>query len=151
MDPPKHSQHLLDRLHEAFKIYDQNNDDMISASKELPLVIRAYGLNPSQSELSNYIKQIEKDPRGNISFQDFSDFMLDKMSNFDLPEDIVDAFRTFDMEEKGFISVNELRFILMNLGEKFSEQEMDEFILATQVNANGDVDYREFVRSMKNE
>lgn len=143
--PP--TQELLDRLREAFKTFDQNNDDMISATKELALVMRAYGLNPSQSELSNYIKHIEKDPRGNISFQDFSDFMHDKMRNFDLPEDIVDAFRTFDMEEKGYISINELRYVLMNLGETLNEQEMEELIISAQADVNGDVDYRAFVRS----
>jgi calmodulin len=124
---------------------------MISASKELTFVMRAYGLNPSQSEISKYIKHIEKDPRGNISFKDFSHFMLDKMDKFDPPEDIIDAFRTFDMEEKVLISVSELRFILMNLGEKLSEQEMDELTTAARVNADGNIDYREFVKSMSTE
>lgn len=135
-----------ERLRAAFLMYDVNSDGL--STKEFALAMRGYGLNPSQSEISNYVKGIPRDPRGNISFEDFSNFMLDKMSAFDSPEDIVDAFRTFDMEQKGFISVDELRHVLMNLGEKFSEQEMNEFLKTARANAGGDVDYREFVNRM---
>lgn len=135
-------------LREIFMIYDSNADGFLS-SNEFIIAIQAFGLNPSQSEISKYKKQIGRDENGNITFKDFSNFMHDKMSLFESPEDIIDAFRTFDMEGNGLISVEELRHVLMNLGEKLNEQEIDELIKATKVKAQ-DIDYREFVnRTMK--
>ncbi len=141
-------QELKDKLREVFMIFDGNADFMVT-EKEFVYAIRAYGLNLSNLEFSRYLKNIEKDPRGNISFEDFSNFMLDKMDQFDSTEDIIDAFATFDMEGKGFINVEELRYILMNFGEKLSEKEMTELTKAAQPDAEGNVDYREFVRRIE--
>jgi Ca2+-binding EF-hand superfamily protein len=143
----KMSDSQKERLNEVFRIFDTNDDGLIS-TREMALAIRAFGHNPTQTQMSAYTKEVNKDQRGGISFKDFSELMANKMNTLDSPEDIVDAFRVFDMEEKGLLSVNELRHVLMNLGEKLSEQEMSEMIKAAKVDSNGNIDYREFVKRM---
>lgn len=140
----------MDRLHEVFRTIDVNNNGVIS-THELSYAIRLFGLNPSEKEISNYQKEINKDSRGGISLKDFIDFMTDKIDKFDSPEDIVDAFRVFDMDENGFISTNELRHVLTNLGEKLNKQEMDDLIKVAHSDAKGEIDYRELVKRMSKE
>lgn len=137
----------MERLSEVFRIFDLNDDGTITA-KEMVLAIRAFGLNPTQAQIAAFVNEVNKDQRGGISFKDFSELMADKMNKIDAPEDIVDAFRVFDIEQKGLLTVNELRHVLMNLGEKLSEQEMSEMIKFAKADVNGNIDYREFVKRM---
>jgi calmodulin len=41
----------------------------------------------------------------------------------------------------GFIGVGQLRYILTNLGEKMSDEEVDELLKAVDTGANGEVNY----------
>jgi calmodulin len=47
----------------------------------------------------------------------------------------------------GFIGVGQLRYILTNLGEKMSDDEVDELLKAVDVQG-GDVNYEELVRTI---
>ena len=42
--------------------------------------------------------------------------------------ELIDAFKVFDNDGDGFISATELRFIMTNLGDKFTDDEIDRFI-----------------------
>ena len=41
----------------------------------------------------------------------------------------------------GFIGVGQLRYILTNLGEKMSDDEVDELLKAVETSPNGEVNY----------
>lgn len=134
-------------LKEAFDTTDLNEDGMIT-TRELGTALRFLGLNPSSVEVTKCIDEVNKDLRGRITFEDFTVLMADKMRNIDKEEDIIDAFRTFDMEETGFISVNELRYVLTTLGETLKEQEINDLIKFTPVDDKGNIEYREFVKRL---
>src|SRR6201992_2640238 len=46
------------------------------------------------------------------------------------PEEYCRGFQVFDKDMTGFIGVGQLRYILTNLGEKFSDDEVDELLKA---------------------
>lgn len=54
----------------------------------------------------------------------------------------------FDPEHTGTIGVGQLRYILTNLGEKLSDQEVDELLAGAKVGSDGNIDYRAFVREV---
>merc|ERR1711983_587240 len=56
-----------------------------------------------------------------------------------------DAFRIFDKDDDGFISVEELRSIMKNLGDKMTDEELDEMLDAADTKHDGLVNYSEFV------
>lgn len=64
-------------------------------------------------------------------------------------QEVIDAFKGFDKGNTGFISAAELRNILTNLGEKISEDEVDEMINEADVDRNGQIDYVKFVNKME--
>ncbi|KAI0217448.1 hypothetical protein LSAT2_030743 [Lamellibrachia satsuma] len=55
------------------------------------------------------------------------------------------AFRMFDKDGDGFIDPMELRHLLTNLGEKLTEEEVDDMIREVDIDGDGKVDYNEFV------
>ena len=57
-------------------------------------------------------------------------------------------FRVFDKDGNGYISAAELRHVMTNLGEKLTDEEVDEMIREADIDGDGQVNYEEFVAMM---
>lgn len=49
------------------------------------------------------------------------------------PEEFIRGFQVFDKEGNGFIGAGELRYVLTQLGEKMSDEEVDELLKGAQI------------------
>lgn len=56
------------------------------------------------------------------------------------PEEYCRGFQVFDKELTGFIGVGQFRYILTNLGEKMSDEEVDELLKAVDT-SSGELNY----------
>ena len=65
-----------------------------------------------------------------------------KMKECDSEEEIREAFRVFDKDGNGFISAAELRHVMTNLGEKLTDEEVDEMIREADIDGDGQVNYQ---------
>ncbi|KAL2535955.1 Calmodulin [Forsythia ovata] len=66
------------------------------------------------------------------------------MKDTDSEEELKEAFRVFDKDQNGFISAAELRHVMTNLGEKLTDDEVDEMIREADVDGDGQINYEEF-------
>ncbi|KYO38833.1 calmodulin-alpha [Alligator mississippiensis] len=132
---------------EAFSLFDKDGDGSIT-TKELGTVMRSLGQNPTEAELQNMISEVDTDGSGTIDFPEFLSLMAKKIRGADSEEDIREAFRVFDKDGNGYISAAELRHVMTNLGEKLSDEEVEEMIREADCNSDGQVNYEEFVRMM---
>jgi len=57
-------------------------------------------------------------------------------------EEICDAFKVFDKEDNGFISAAELRHTLTSLGEKLTDEEVDELLNQSDLEGDGQIKYK---------
>lgn len=48
----------------------------------------------------------------------------------------------------GFISAQELRHVMTNLGERLTDEEVDEMLREADVDGDGKINYEEFVKLM---
>ena len=94
------------------------------------------------------IWQIDADGSGTIDFPEFLTMMARKMKDTDSEEEILEAFKVFDKDGNGFISAAELRHIMTNLGEKLTDEEVDEMIREADIDGDGQINYEEFVKMM---
>ena len=60
-------------------------------------------------------------------------------------DEIRDAFRVFDRDGNGFISVIDLTDVLLKIGEKLSQEEVEELMSEADIDGDGNVNYEEFV------
>lgn len=74
---------------------------------------------------------------GIIDFFEFLIMMVRKMKDIDSEEEIREVFRVFDKDGNGFISVVELRYVMINLGEKLIDEEVDEMIREVDIDGDG--------------
>lgn len=63
---------------EAFSLFDKDGDGSISA-RELGIVLRSLGQNPTEKELSELINDIDEDSSGTIDFAEFLNLMAEKL------------------------------------------------------------------------
>ncbi|KAJ2743712.1 hypothetical protein GGI20_003534 [Coemansia sp. BCRC 34301] len=133
---------------EAFSLFDKDGDGNIT-SVELGSVMRSVGQNPTEAELQDMINEVDKDGNGTIDFGEFLSLMARQTSDNNEEEELKEAFCVFDKDGNGFISAAELRHALTNLGEKLTQEEVDEMIQEADVNGDGQIDYDEFVKMMR--
>ncbi|KAL2218224.1 calmodulin-like protein [Thermoascus aurantiacus ATCC 26904] len=132
---------------EAFSLFDKDGDGQIT-TKELGTVMRSLGQNPSESELQDMINEVDADNNGTIDFPEFLTMMARKMKDTDSEEEIREAFKVFDRDNNGFISAAELRHVMTSIGEKLTDEEVDEMIREADQDGDGRIDYNEFVQLM---
>ena len=112
---------------EAFQLFDKDNDDKITA-EELGIVMRALGANPTKQRIGEIVKEFDKENTGKFDQETFLQIMAAYGQEVDSTEDIKKAFEIFDKEKNGYISASELKHVLTTLGEKLSEQEVDDLL-----------------------
>ena len=64
-----------------------------------------------------------------------------KMKNSDTEDELRDAFKVFDKDGSGDISAAELRHVMTNLGEKLSDEEVDDMIREADIDGDGMINY----------
>lgn len=142
---PNFTQKELDKLKEAFMIYDKNNQGVLTM-KLLGTLLRYLGHSPTETEIQEIIVKMNKKT---ISFPEFVDLMLNKKEIVDIESGVLKAFSVFDLNQNGLISADELRQALTTLGDKLTEIEAKVLIQKAKVNQDGLIDYTIFIDSMK--
>ena len=134
-------------LREAFEIFDRDKDGYITA-KELIQVMKSLNQDPSEQEINEMIKQVDLDNNGRIDFNEFAELMTKRSKETDIEEEVINAFRVLDKQGQGTISTVELRHLMVTLGDKLTEEEVEEMLREADFDGNGIINYEEFVRMM---
>ncbi|XP_060135874.1 calcium-binding protein 2 [Zootoca vivipara] len=139
----------IEELKEAFREFDKDHDGYISY-KDLGECMRTMGYMPTEMELIELSQQITG---GKVDFDDFVELMGPKMlaETADMigVKELRDAFREFDANGDGQISIAELREAMRKLlGQQLNYREVDEILKDVDLNGDGLVDFEEFVRMM---
>lgn len=71
---------------------------------------------------------------------EFLTMMARKMKDTDSEEEIREAFKVFDRDNNGFISAAELRHVMTSIGEKLTDDEVDEMIREADQDGDGRID-----------
>merc|ERR1712228_730203 len=106
------------------------------------------GQNPTEAELQDMINEVDADGTGVIDFPEFLSLMARKMKDTDTEEELIESFKVFDRDGTGFIFGAEIRHVMVNLGEKLTDEEVDEMIREADVHGDGKINYEEFIKMM---
>lgn len=146
---PGLSSEEIDELHEAFKLFDADGTGEIDP-QELKRAMQSLGYDVKNQMVYQVLESIDKDDAGGktIDFNDFLDLMTARMSSKDSREDILKVFRLFDDDNKGKISLDNLRRVARELGEDMNEEELKEMITRADLDGDGLISEDEFYNIM---
>lgn len=117
-------------------------------TQEMGTVMRSLGQNPSLAELADIVDDVDPNETGTIEFPAFLLLIGKRQKDKDTEEELKEAFRVFDKEQNGFIAAAELRHVMTNLGERLTEQEVDDMIKEAEVDGDGLINYEDFAKVM---
>ncbi|NWY04960.1 CALL4 protein, partial [Nothoprocta ornata] len=136
---------------ECFSLYDKKQKGKIRAG-DLLVVMRCLGASPTPGEGQDPIPKgpavPSPDRNAELDFSTFLNIMYRQMKQEEPEREILTALSMIDRQRRGFISAAELRAKLTRLGEKLSEQEVDDLLKEAKVGPNGTIKYEEFVRTI---
>ena len=134
-------------------MFDKDGDGTITLS-ELAAVMHSLGQQPTEDELQIMMNSVDVDQNGVIDIDEFIGLMRTHFySDENAPNadaELLEAFRIFDRNGDGFITEDELKQALLNLGERLTGEELREMITAADKDGNGLIDYSEFIAMMQN-
>ena len=132
---------------DAFEMFDKNKDGVIT-TKELANIMRSLNQDPTEEELNEMIEEVDLDKNGEVDFEEFITLMNRRSRETNIEEDVLNAFKVFDKEGNGLISVTELRHIMMTLGDQLTEEEIDDMLKEADNDGDGYINYEEFIKNM---
>jgi Ca2+-binding EF-hand superfamily protein len=132
---------------EAFDMLDKGKDGKITLL-ELANVMRSLNMDPTEEELKEMIDEVDLDGNGEIDFEEFVTLMNRRSKETDTEEVIINAFKVFDIEGNGLLSITDMRHIMINMTENVNEDELDEILINADTDGDGFVKYEEFIRML---
>ena len=144
----------MDELRDVFALFANkglhgtHHGTLSISTKDLGTVIRNLDQNPSEAEIQDWVKEVDPDGTGSIGFDEFANLMSKIYKNSDTEEELLEAFKVFDRDGNGLIDAAELKYVLTNLGEKLTDEEVDEMLREADIDGDGQINYEEFVKMM---
>ncbi|KAG9231098.1 putative Centrin-3 [Amylocarpus encephaloides] len=134
-----------EEINEAFGLFDLDKDQRIDYH-EFKVALKALGFDLPKSEIIDLLTQhgISPDPPQQPSGP-FQNVAATLISHRDPRDEILRAFALFDTEDKGIISIEDLRRVARELGEGLEEDELVAMIEEFDLENKGGVGREEFV------
>ena len=138
------------KIREAFDLFDKDRADAI-IQEEVGTVMRSLGAYPNEKVLVDVIlPQVQDDePTGFVCYQKFEKKMLQILATKECDPDsgdmLLQAFRTIDTDNTGYISAELLEELLSTRGAAFRPKEMEAFMLVAKDPETGNVYYEDYV------
>ena len=142
---PNFTEDQLMEFRDAFTLFDDRGDDRIH-KVHLGEVVRALGLNPTELDIKRCLKDL---PVDRISFEQFLPIYedLSKHKDKSTEDDFIEGLRVFDKDGSGLINSAELRHLLTTLGERLSDDEVEQLLIGLE-DKHGNVNYEEFIKML---
>uniref|UniRef100_A0A4W5K3P1 Centrin 3 n=1 Tax=Hucho hucho TaxID=62062 RepID=A0A4W5K3P1_9TELE len=134
-------------IKEAFELFDTDKDKEIDYH-ELKVAMRALGFEVKKVDVLKILKDYNREGNGKITFDDFNEVVTDRMLQRDPKKEILKAFKLFDDDDSGRISMRNLRRVARELGESITDEELRSMIDEFDTDGDGEINQEEFVSIM---
>ncbi|CBN79657.1 centrin [Ectocarpus siliculosus] len=132
---------------EAFGLFDYAKTGVLGLH-EVKVLIRSLGFPVRRAEVPLIVHRANPDSDGEVDLPTFRLIMETRYAKLDPEEEIKKAFRLFDIEGTGKITVQNLRRVSKELGDNLGERELQAMIDEFDKNLDGSVSLDEFVYIM---
>ncbi|KAI8976434.1 hypothetical protein BDB01DRAFT_837963 [Pilobolus umbonatus] len=165
------SEEELHSLKQAFTLYDVSHQGGIDLEAFIH-ILKSLHFKTDEETTRYIVNEVDRNQDGKIDFDEFVEAMTFLFSDenedtrlrrcdsypantitntvsynrhYEVDE-LRDCFSRFDKNGDGFISKQELKDVMVSLGENLSQDEIDDMMNEADINRDGYIDYEEFKR-----
>ena len=136
-------------MKEVLDLYDPDNEGYVK-SRDIAKILRAMGRTLEDDDEQNFLQAADPENTGKISKDNFLD-TVEAMFSLAKEEvnELLDAFKVFDLKNTGKISVKNFRKVLTEIGQDFKDEEVDEILKYIDVDRDGNINIKDFIQVWK--
>uniref|UniRef100_A0A452ET18 Centrin 3 n=1 Tax=Capra hircus TaxID=9925 RepID=A0A452ET18_CAPHI len=151
------SEEQKQEIKDAFELFDTDKDEAIDyhelklrivTTYLIAVAMRALGFDVKKADVLKILKDYDREATGKITFEDFNEVVTDWILERDPHEEILKAFKLFDDDDSGKISLRNLRRVARELGENMSDEELRAMIEEFDKDGDGEINQEEFIAIM---
>lgn len=131
-------EHRKAEYRRKFQEFDVDGNGLISRQEAQQVLRQELGFTPAKTEV--LMEQFDMNADGQLSYEEFVAFYVKVKEK---KEKIQTAFKQFDRENKGYVTVSDAKRIL---GGMFADHEVEALVRAHDTNNDGILQYHEFVQ-----
>ena len=128
-------------------LFDKDKDGFVSQN-ELKKVLATLGFPTTDETLKRLMSTVSDPPPNQLDFDQFMAVMVRK-DNYHPVEKNMLFFEIMDLHDKGFLTIEMVKHVLMNMGNKFTEEMADEWMAEADHDGDGVVNRDDFLRMMQ--
>lgn len=137
------NQSQIQEFKECFTMIDQDRDGVIGKD-DMANIFQQTGRDPDPKTLEEMLKESP----GQLNFTHFLTLFGEKLHGTDSETALRDAFKMFDPDNKGTLSEEYFKDLLVNTGDQFSKDEIKKTWKEAPIEA-GVLDWQKFVTQIK--
>ncbi|CAH1388661.1 unnamed protein product [Nezara viridula] len=140
------------KIVEAFEVFDHAGNKTVDI-REVGTIIRSLGCVPTEAEIQEIIVNVEdQETSGSVHLFKFLPYVAAEISEYKMQpasaEELLKAFETIDKENKGYILRDYMEKLIMEEGEPFTREEVDEMMTVAKDPDSGNVNYEYYINQI---
>ena len=136
-------------MKEVLDLYDPDNEGFVK-SRDIAKILRAMGRTLEDDDEHNFLQAADPDNTGKISKDNF---LATVEAMFSLAKEevneLLDAFKVFDLKNTGKISVKNFKKVLTDIGQEFSEEDVEDILKYIDIDRDGNINIKDFIQVWK--
>lgn len=133
----------------AFEFLDINKDGVITASDLMEISKLMGDEMPTEHDVNRWIKVFDMHQNHQITFEEFVATLVVRMENFMPESDIVRLFAKCDLQNQGYITIDNLIQVMAAQGKELTVEEARLMLREANLKSLPRIDFIEFKRIMK--
>jgi len=142
----KLSDEKYEEVEHIFNEFDKNKNGTICVS-ELAEALRILGFRARENEISDFIKEFDKDESGHLNFEEFLHIVNNQLNENASEEFLAEAFKVIDMNGDGIIPCNDLVNLLTFVGPKLTMEEVNEILKEIDPKGEGFIRWSDLLKN----
>ena len=140
----------LHKIRDIFKKFDKDGSLSLDLN-ELGKIYHALGYNFTNNEIMDIVKDVDLNQDGCITFHEFLGSFKEKVVFKAHEEKLREAFNLCDCNEDQYITLEELKRIMMQVGENLKEKHLISMLEEVDKDKDNRLNFEEFIQLMKNQ
>ncbi|TNV75241.1 hypothetical protein FGO68_gene2484 [Halteria grandinella] len=138
-------------IREIFTLFDKNSDGYVNTS-ELGTMVRGLNFNSSDAEVNEMIKEVDPNGIGQFDQNSLISLIARRPKVNETLEDMIEALKLISDQQderdrdKAKLTLAQFKLILMSLGEKMSEHQIDEILTDSDIVHEETIQIEEFAK-----